>query len=209
MTGQNPNHWTTREFPVSLNFFFFLDFFLCGPCGFTGARLDPAPLQGRRKHSGLQRDAADPLNLPPPTNHLVPSVKMTDCPSITIAQGRPRAEPLEHPQRNQRNRLCLTSVPQGPGKHDAQQDERLDRKSLTRCYMNWQNGKERVLGTYLLCGFLLVIARHRDFYEEAADSFLHNSSPCLASYKSPPRDSSFWATPWRPHRLGRLAVFFL
>lgn len=56
--------------------------------------------------------------------------------------------------------------------------------------------------------FLLVIARHRDFYEEAANSFLRNSSPCLASYKSPPRDSRFRATLWRPHRLGCLATFF-
>lgn len=35
----------------------------------------------------------------------------------------------------------------------------------------------------LICSvvFLLIIARHWHFYEEAANSFLHNSSPCLAS----------------------------
>lgn len=49
----------------------------------------------------------------------------------------------------------------------------------------------------LICSMVLlpVIARLRVFYEEAANSFLRNSSPCLAFYKSPPRDSSFRATP--------------
>ena len=52
MTGQSPNHWTTREFPVSL--FFFLDFFYVDHVALQGPGWTQLPFRGGENTVGCK-----------------------------------------------------------------------------------------------------------------------------------------------------------